>query len=1158
MEAGPLRLGPFALTVPIARGAMGEVWRGFHVARQVPVAVKVVRQRVRELGSFTQIFRTEARRMARLDHPGIVLILDHGEVTPEASLASDGRLLAGEPWLAMEYASGGSLAQAPPSPTWEALSGVLADLLDALAYAHAHGLLHRDIKPANVLRGTELDLRPGLKLADFGIAYAMEEEHDEGGPAFAGTPIYMAPEQIRGTLRDQGPWTDLYSLGGMAWRLVTGHVVFEEREQNMLLRAQLERAPGTFEPLYAVPAGFEAWLRVLLAKDPRDRFSCAADAQEALSSLGRPVDGKASAPHRTATQAFDETWSFGLDEVVFSDTPPVVAEASEPAERQFGLPPFPPDWRRPGHALPVRLVGAGLGLYGLRALPMVDRHDARNALWGALRDVFDHGKPRAVLLRGPVGLGKSRLAEWVACRADELGVAVPLRASHGPTPGRRSGVPGLLRRLLRVEGLDAPSARLQVHTRLAALGLHDPADARGLLAWMGGWVDGQVLPPVERASLFLRLLNGTRNGRPALLVVDDAWWGPEALRLAHAALTQAGLSGDAPAVPILVVVTCRDGAPSAATEAEGWLQRLVELPATETVDVGPLPEADVGELVRELLVLDESLVESVRARAGGSPLFAIQLVGDWVRRGVLDVAEDGFILREGERARIPDDIHVVWQDRVGLALGNQATVARRALELAAVIAAGAGSVDPDEWRRACELLGVPVPDDLVDALARARLVQPEDTGWCFAHSMLRESIERVAVEEGDVEALHRACAAMLVEAPPGPGRDERLGLHRLAAGEPDGALTPLLDGAEAAHRLDRFARALELLHQVELARDAAETPPNDPRLGRLGLLRLRVLLGQGRLAEADAAAARLAQEARRRKWPAVQAEALRFRGMAAIKQGDLLTAEATLSKALGQARRAGLGAEVATTLMHLGTLARMRGERDASLELLQEAREGFLLAEDRIHLAECLVDLAATHSTLGDPASGATTAREAAAVFAELGNQTGEGICQNILGDALRKQGDVKEAARAYKASRTLLVRTGSHARMFPLLNLGVVFLQVDRASDAVRALDTVLREAQALGDRVVEAYARGCGAAAHAALREWARCAEHLAEVEGLLAETGIIEPDLAGMLERAAQAAAADGRADLAEQAGMLAGEQWRALGDDERADAAESLGD
>lgn len=115
MHDSGLRLGPFDVIEPIAMGGMGEVWRGTHRSTGVAVALKVVRRGVAAPAHLAALFRREIAGIARLDHPGIVLVLDHGEVGAEVSAASAGRLPAGSPWLAMELASGGPLDRVRPS-----------------------------------------------------------------------------------------------------------------------------------------------------------------------------------------------------------------------------------------------------------------------------------------------------------------------------------------------------------------------------------------------------------------------------------------------------------------------------------------------------------------------------------------------------------------------------------------------------------------------------------------------------------------------------------------------------------------------------------------------------------------------------------------------------------------------------------------------------------------------------------------------------------------------------------------------------------------------------------------------------------------------------------------------------------------------------------
>src|SRR5262249_30769988 len=151
--------------------------------------------------------------------------------------------------------------------------------------------------------------------------------------------------------------------------------------------------------------------------------------------------------------------------------------------------------------------------------------------------------------------------------------------------------------------------------------------------------------------------------------------------------------------PVLLVLCARDEALVERRAEDAMLNGLVRRAETVTIDVGPLPVDRRSELVRELLGLDAALAARVEEKTAGNPLFAVQLVGDWVHRRWLVPGPDGFELVPDARVEIPDDLHGVWAARVTRLLAARAPEEAVALEVAAMLG---NEVDGEEWLAACE------------------------------------------------------------------------------------------------------------------------------------------------------------------------------------------------------------------------------------------------------------------------------------------------------------------------------------------------------------------------------------------------------------------------------------------------------------------------
>jgi serine/threonine protein kinase len=219
------RIGGFEVQEMLGRGGMAVVYRATQVRLQRPVALKVLNPVLATDESFVQRFHAEGINSARLEHPNIVPVYEAGEDGGYAFLAI--KLVEGE-------TMGSYLERRGALPPHEALT-LLADVAEALEYAHGVGFIHRDVKPGNVL----IDMRGHVYLSDFGLSKALGTTGLTSTGQWMGTAEYMAPEQARGGEVDRR--VDLYALGCMAFECLTGRPPFEADDLVVMIMAHATR-----------------------------------------------------------------------------------------------------------------------------------------------------------------------------------------------------------------------------------------------------------------------------------------------------------------------------------------------------------------------------------------------------------------------------------------------------------------------------------------------------------------------------------------------------------------------------------------------------------------------------------------------------------------------------------------------------------------------------------------------------------------------------------------------------------------------------------------------------------------------------------------------------------------------------------------------------
>jgi serine/threonine protein kinase len=265
--------GAYQVESFLGQGGMGAVYKGTQVRLKRSVAIKIMRRDLGKDYDFEVRFEREAQAMAKLNHPGIVSVIDYGEAGPDYL------------YIVMELVDGADLMDVIRSGgmTQEMALSLLPQICDALQFAHDHGIVHRDIKPSNIM----LTRDGRIKMADFGLAKHFDAENSfrtQTGTGM-GTPDYAAPEQFDPTTQIDHR-ADIYALGVMIYQMITG---------------QLPR--GVWKPPSQRAAVDPHWDDIVfraMQNDPADRYQQASQVKTDVSSIPL-IAGRAAAPSAAAS-----------------------------------------------------------------------------------------------------------------------------------------------------------------------------------------------------------------------------------------------------------------------------------------------------------------------------------------------------------------------------------------------------------------------------------------------------------------------------------------------------------------------------------------------------------------------------------------------------------------------------------------------------------------------------------------------------------------------------------------------------------------------------------------------------------------------------------------------------------------------------------------
>lgn len=1045
-------LDTFEILEKLGEGGMGEVFRARNRATGVEVAIKVLRSNFATETRYRESFNREVRAIATLNHPAIVKVLDYGTTT-EACKAALPDAPTGSLWLAMELAHG-ALEEAPLPPDWASLRRLLLEVLDALAHSHARGIIHRDLKPANVLWTPDEAGHARWMLSDYGIAHIQDPSFSSQTADIhslaAGTPTFMAPEQLHGHWRDYGPWTDLYALGCMAYLLSSGRAPFEG---DTLMAIAMQHLTAEVPPLRAridLPDGFENWVRRLLSRDISRRYRRAADAARGLLLLGEPeLDPNAPAPEamlEEATLPHAPTLAFYRDsetldavdlpalaiKTALLDTHQLEAMAhhdrvdtstqqapsgpQRPVRIARSVAP-PPDWRAPElPQLSDLTLGLGQGLFGIRDARFIGRQEERDLLWRHLREVHREGKTRVILLRGDAGMGKTRQMDWLATRAEELGVATALRATHSPIMGPNDGMPRALQSFFGATGLSGEkTARridhaLQTHWELSP----GPHLSEGLASWIAPDTarPPSLTSPLERYALLEEVIHLIGAERPIILGLDDVQWGQEALGFALHALN----TRDEKNLPLLIVATVR---PEGLDERLAERQLLDLLDAhehCETLDLQPLDPAHQRQLVRDLLGLEDTLVRRICGRTAGNPLFAVQLIEDWVHTGALQSSPYGYVLREG--APFDDDLRALLARRIDALIASRPDpqAARWALEVAAALGI---DIDQQEWQLICDRLDIPPDPGLLDELLLRAMAGLRPGGWHFRLPLYRDVIESISAASPRWRRIHRCAATVLTGASHGSASlAERRARHLLAAEAFEEAL-PLLWQANQHHMLrSAYLPSLAILERIDHCQDALQLEASHPERARAWIARAEAERYMGAFRSARDLLGR-ALDLDEALPAAYRADAHRVLANIENFSNHPDLALAHYRRALDLFHRAKDDRGTARCLHGLGWILAGLGDIPAARQAFVDGHQIAERSGELLEAAWCVHGIAETHIRTWD-AEGLPFAQRAHQLFEAAGSRSGLALSLRTLGDFARYRGDLTQARQCYRQARHL------------------------------------------------------------------------------------------------------------------------------------------
>lgn len=792
IQVGSLLNERYRLKEQVGKGGAGVIYKAEDEQLKRIVAIKLLTADGGMAADKLERFQSEARSVARLNHPNIITLYDYAETN-------------GRPYLVIEYVPGQDLWELDNSytpalmPLTEVLP-IIDGVLAALEYSHNHQVIHRDLKPENIMITPDKQ----VKVMDFGLARIEGQSRLTQDGLVAGTASYLAPELALGEPGDHR--VDLYAMGVIMYELLTGRRPFSGDDPLTIISQHIHAPvvpPQHYNP--NLSDELQAIILKLMAKEAEDRYETATQVREALAPILAHIKGGGV---QTAFQPVSR--------------PAVAVEATTT------------------HQALLDRISRG---------KMVGRENELAELkrrWDLAR-LGEPGVEPLLLLSGEAGIGKTRLLR-------ELQVYAGLRDGyvlHGIARKENTGTPyalfsDALRSYVREQPVEV--LRRQTPGFIAA----EVVKLAPQLAEKIGYIppNPSLEPEAERIRLLEQvskfLLNMAQE-QPTLLLLDDLHFADSGSLDILGTLVRQSTGAS-----LLIAGAYRDVGLSYSNPVNPLIFSLESAKLAYRLSLRRLPEQIVGQMLEALLgeTVSPKFLASIYQATEGNPLFVEEVIKGLATDGQIVLREGRWTQRDSSQLNVPGSIKSVLGGRLKrvkqstLELLQLAAVIGRNFTLDLLSAASSHDAETIQWaiEEALRFQLIEV-DKIIDRDVE-RVDDRINVYYQFQHALIRETLYE-ELRPLRRRKLHRKVAAAMEQlaADKVVSHAPAVVAHHLIAGAQDEKAVPYLcQAGEAAWQVYANAEAIEYLEQAreileDIALDLEEEALHENLLERFGLLR---------------------------------------------------------------------------------------------------------------------------------------------------------------------------------------------------------------------------------------------------------------------------------------------------------------------------------